>query len=381
MMDPRWPEDGATTTEFISHYNYHVNGVDYVVATQDVVHFRNGFDPRNIRRGLSDIQVLLREIATDNEAANWSATILRNMGIPGVIISPGNKDVDITEDDMQRIKGAYVNRFGGDRRGEPLVLSAETKVETLAFSPEQMNLVSLRRVPEERVSAVIGVPAVVAGLGAGLDRSTFTNMGDARRMAYRTGLIPLQRLFASAIQVQLVPQFGNPNVIRVAFDYSQVQELQPDYNELATRVASLVHRGVYTRNQALQELGKEPAEVDVLYVPRTVIAVDPNNVLEASPPKPVVQPGTAPPGQDGTAAPQDGTVPQDGSSSDGGDALAAALEALSLNRKEREANLAGRRGVPATNGRKTSRPPVATMLATPNLLPSGHPIERVVPPI
>lgn len=307
MMEPAWDEHDSTTDKFITHYVYTVNGKENDVPIENVIHFRNGFDPNNIRLGISDLASLIREIATDNEAANWSAALLHNMGVPGIIITPG-KDVSVDEDDMNRIKDAARTRFGGDKRGEPLVLSAEAKVERLSMSPEELTLKEVRRVPEERVTAVIGTPAVVVGLGAGLDRSTFTNMGDARRMAYRSCLIPMKRIMAATIQTRLVPNFGNPDTLVAAFDYTQVIELQPDYNELANRLGNLVSRGIYTVNTALAELGKDPLPNDVLYVPTSAVPTDPSKVLLAR--NPVAE--TLPPaGEDDDDEPPAAIEPED----------------------------------------------------------------------
>ena len=53
-------------------------------------------------------------------------------------------------------------------RGKPHVSTAPIRIEQFGFSPEQMSLKDLRRLPEERISALLGIPAIVAGLGAGL---------------------------------------------------------------------------------------------------------------------------------------------------------------------------------------------------------------------
>jgi hypothetical protein len=56
---------------------------------------------------------------------------------------------------------------------------------------------------------VLGIPAVVVGLGAGLERSTFTNMAEAREAAYESGLIPAQKILGEDIRFQLLPLFGD----------------------------------------------------------------------------------------------------------------------------------------------------------------------------
>ncbi|HEU4752141.1 MAG TPA: phage portal protein, partial [Armatimonadota bacterium] len=54
----------------------------------DVLHIRDGIDPEDPLCGLSPLGAVLREVCTDNEAATFMAALLRNMGLPGAIISP-----------------------------------------------------------------------------------------------------------------------------------------------------------------------------------------------------------------------------------------------------------------------------------------------------
>jgi phage portal protein BeeE len=45
-------------------------------------------DPRETRRGLSPLGSLVREVAIDEHASNFTAAILKNLGIIGLIVSP-----------------------------------------------------------------------------------------------------------------------------------------------------------------------------------------------------------------------------------------------------------------------------------------------------
>jgi HK97 family phage portal protein len=264
MMEPRWSNDGST---YITHYEYSPNGVPRRIEPDDVVHFRFGLDPENVRKGLSPLKSLLREIFTDDEAANFSASVLRNLGVPGVIISPASEDVMVLEDDSEAIKAGYKETFSGDNVGEPMVLSGPAAVNVVSWSPEQMSMELLRRVPEERISGAMGVPAIVAGLGAGLDRSTFANMAEARDMAYESNIAPTQRVFASTIKTQLLREW-EPNLDEhlVRFDLTRVRVLQEDQNALWERVNTGVQGGWLTVARAKQLVGETPDPADAVYL-------------------------------------------------------------------------------------------------------------------
>jgi HK97 family phage portal protein len=272
MIRPVWPRDGSM---FISHYEYRPGGGEVVeVPVEDVVHLRFGIDPDNMRLGLSPLAAVLREVFTDDEAANFTAAILRNMGVPGLVVMPEGDDAP-GPDDAEVIKKRFRGLFTGDRRGDVVVMTAPTKIEQFGFSPEQMNLRDLRRIPEERVSAALGVPAVVAGLGAGLDRSTFTNMAEAREMAYESNIIPAQRVIAEELEHQLLVDFeAEPDGFEVCFDLSAVRVLQEDRMKMTQRIVATVGGGVAMLSEGRRELGYPvDASMDVFLRPANLVAV------------------------------------------------------------------------------------------------------------
>ncbi len=227
----------------ITHYEYTPGGETFEIAVEDVVHFRFGIDPDNRMRGRSPLRSVLGEVFTDQEAAQFTASLLKNMGVPGLMVSP-EKGVTVAPDEAAETKAGLLAKFTGDKRGEPIVMTGATKIEQFGFSPEQLLLRELRRIPEERVTAVMGVPAIVAGLGAGLDRSTFTNMAEAREAAYESGIIPTQRILAEVIRWKLLSEFeGDPFLWRFGFDLSKVRVLQEDLYRLVQRHAVGLREG------------------------------------------------------------------------------------------------------------------------------------------
>ncbi len=263
MLTPKWPSEGSV---FISHYDYSPGYQTVRLAIEDVVHFRDGIDPNNIRLGLSPLKSLFREIFSDDEAANMTAALLKNLGVPGMVLSPDQGNIG-SPADIEATKEWLKQHFTGDYRGEPLVMSGPTKVQPFTFSPQQLDLRSLRRIPEERISAVLGVPAIVAGLGAGLDRSTFSNMAEAREAAYESTIIPMQRAFASVLQRQLLPDFvDDPELWRIAYDLSEVKVLQEDANSLVTRTNQMVMGGYLKIVDAQRMTGSPVDETQDFYL-------------------------------------------------------------------------------------------------------------------
>jgi HK97 family phage portal protein len=265
LMQPAWRDDG---TDFITEYRYTVDGEVYRIDPRDVIHFRDGIDPDNMRMGRSKLASLFREIFTDDEAANFSATLLKNFGVPGVIIAPANTTAGAGQKtDTAAVKQKFVDTFGGDNRGEPMVMSGPTDIKVLSFNPEQMDLRGLRRVPEERITAVLGVAAIVAGLGAGLDRSTFTNYREARSAAYEESVIPMQRLIAAELEVQLLDDFVDlTEGWDVDFDLRNVRALAEDVDAIWKRNESSATKGLLKRSDFKRAIGLPVEAEDEVYV-------------------------------------------------------------------------------------------------------------------
>lgn len=268
---PRWMvEPKGDESTFISRYEYRPGGGADMIpfSVDDVVHFRFGADADDARKGYSPLKSVLREVFTDEEAANFTASLLRNMGVPGIVVSP-EVGVTINDGDAEETKKYVKAMFTGDKRGEALVMTGATKIQQFGFSPEQLTLKELRRVPEERVSAVIGVPAIVAGLGAGLDRSTFTNYKEAREAAYEQAVIPLQRLMAEELWFQLLPDFEDPETLwswKAGFDLSNVRALQEDRFNLARRLDLGVRGGWILVSSAKRANGEKVLAGDDIYL-------------------------------------------------------------------------------------------------------------------
>jgi HK97 family phage portal protein len=259
MVYPRWPKDGS---QFINHYEYIIDGVATRYEPSEIVHISDGMNPIT-RRGTSPLRSLFREIFSDNEAANFSAALLINSGIPPYIVtSKDNADID-----EESLKDAIKRQTTGDNRGEPIVASGGIEIKQLSFNPESLNLKAARMINEERVSAVLGIPAIVLGFGAGLERSTFANFKEAREAYTESYLLPLWRHVAEELSLQLLPDFTTDESLRVAHDLTQVRVLQDDQNKLYERLTIGVKGGWIKRAEARAAVGLEVTPEDDVYIP------------------------------------------------------------------------------------------------------------------
>ena len=258
MVEPMWPDDGSA---YLTYYAYSPGGAKQRVELADMLHFRDGLDPRNPRKGLSPLRSLLREVWADREASKFTGALLRNGGVPGLVISPKAGAQPPTPEQAKAIKDRIDSGFTGSERGRTLVLAGSVELDQFGFSPKDLDLSPLRDISEERVSAALGIPAAVLGWGAGLQQTKVgATMRELRQLAWWQSVIPLQKIIAAEIERVL----GKGE--RVSFDVDSVEALSENSDIKAARVERLLRAGALTRAEARTELGYESTNADNVYL-------------------------------------------------------------------------------------------------------------------
>ena len=284
---PLMPENvtpkGSDET-LIEYYEYQVKNQKINLSRDMVAHFRLGLDPENHRQGFSPVKTLLREIYGDESAGQMATSILANMGVPSFMITPKD-EYGLTEEEGESISKAFQRRTGGQNRGKPLVLSGGVNVERLAFSPKDLEIGDLRESFEARVSAVIGVPSILAGMEVGLKYATYSNAKTLREFFTEQKLIPLWDMVAQEISHQILKiDYPNSDNLEARYDYTDVRALQTDTNEIYERMNLAVQGGWVTVAEARQSVGlPTTTEQDVYLLPAEKVSVPANMLRDYQP--------------------------------------------------------------------------------------------------
>ena len=148
-----------------------------ILDKADVVHFRFGINDKDTARGLSPLRSVDRELYVDRAASEYTAEIMVN-GMNTTLVTPerGPDGYSMADPRCYRPDTATAaprRARHPARRGLRDGRAAEAG-ETRLFAAE-MDTRNTRKMPEERLSSRLTLPAVVLGFGAGLDRSTFAN--------------------------------------------------------------------------------------------------------------------------------------------------------------------------------------------------------------
>lgn len=245
--------------DFISYYRYYVRpGIYEDIPPENIVHFRMGIDDADHRLGCAPLKRLVREVSSDEQATRYADRLLSNLAINGLSLEWDKDAPPIDKPTADELKARISAAYGGDNVGSVSVLSPGAKLVQHGFSPEQMDMKTLHRVPEERIAAVLGIPAVVAGLGAGLDRATYSNFAEAREAFTEMKLIPTWRAIEDSVTMALAPDFTSERDVRAAFDLADVRALQADEDARATRLQIYVAAGILDVDEARAEIGRAP---------------------------------------------------------------------------------------------------------------------------
>jgi HK97 family phage portal protein len=253
------PMTNPGSGDFISFYRYyHRPGVHEDIPPENIVHFRMGLDDKDHRLGSGPLKRLMREVSSDEQATRYADRLLANLAINGLSLEFDKDAPAMTQAEADEAKARIQAAYSGDNIGSVSIVAPGGKLVQHGFSPEQMDMKTLHRVPEERIAAVLGVPAIVAGLGAGLDRSTYSNFAEAREAFTEMKLVPFWRAISDVLSMSLVSDFTNERGVSVAFMIDDVRALQDDQNAKAVRLKTYVDAGILLVDEAREEIGRDP---------------------------------------------------------------------------------------------------------------------------
>jgi phage portal protein BeeE len=265
-MQPVWPQDGSV---YIRAYQFLLDYQVIEFAPEDVIHFRDGIDPRNDRLGLATLKAELREVCTDNEVSGYTANIMRNLGVPGLVVIPaaGKQSGKFTKTEADKVKEIIRDSLGADNRGDTAVFSEQVELKVLGFSPEALRIDKLAALPVAKICASFGFSPMAVGLPD--PGKTYSNYEVATSAAWRHGVVPVADLVAETLHWELLPEFDDPETHAVEWDYAHVEAMQEDLKEKHARVRDDWKAGLVTHAESCTLLGYEVDPDGDRYYPGT----------------------------------------------------------------------------------------------------------------
>lgn len=291
-VEPRWPDDKATPgvptsgpnkaqNDHLSHYQYTVPGkTPELIPASDVIHIKRFVRKGNVRKGVGAFEPLITEIYGDNKAGEFTATILKNMGIVVPLLSPKEKSDTISPTQAEEIKQKWLLGTTGANAGMPMINSIPIEATKFAFSPQELDLKALRTIPESRVAAITRYPAAYLQFLVGLENGTsYASYKEAREQAYEQVVAPIQKVIEENFTWQLVRE--TDKVSRFAFDTTEVKVLQEDRDSLYKRNLDALVKGGMSLNEFREAIGLDSIkEGDIYFIPSNVKPVTSERLTE-----------------------------------------------------------------------------------------------------
>lgn len=250
-------------TRLVSAYEYQPAGGQEIITfpADQIWHVRFPIpDPKDPSIGYSPLASVIRELYVDNLGSEVAAALMRKPR-PSGILSPESSDIDVDQETLDALKRRADEMTSYNRSGSILGLSAGIKFTAISYSPKELALDEAKRKPEERICAVFQIPPSVVGMGAGLDRSTYSNMAEARLAAWEDSIAPLQDHIAASMMRCLFTQADREQKLILRYDRSHVQVMVPDMIAIRQAARNDVMAGIITVNEARAQQGLQDIDV------------------------------------------------------------------------------------------------------------------------
>ncbi|NJL56880.1 phage portal protein, partial [bacterium] len=138
------------------------------------------------------------------------------------------------------------------------MLERGVDVKRIALSLEELAVESLHYLTETAIAGAFQIPPIMAGLGVGLARGTFSNYETAERAYTMHTLIPLWRMRDGELNSSFVSAIDDS--VYLETDFSSIAALSENNDALWARAASGFSNQLLTLNEARSLIGYPPLE-------------------------------------------------------------------------------------------------------------------------
>lgn len=199
-----------------------------LLLPDEVGHFSPIPDPTAHHRGMSWMTPILDEVQADGAATTHKLKFFENGATPNLTVSLA-KEVGKTAFD-EFVEAMDEQHKGLSNAYKTLYLGGGADVKVVGNSFEQMSFKTTQGAGETRICAAANVPPIIVGLSEGLEASTYSNYGQARRKFGDHFAHPQWRMAAAALETVV----DVPPGASLAHDVRGVAFLKEDEKDAAT---------------------------------------------------------------------------------------------------------------------------------------------------
>lgn len=218
-------------------YIYHEGGSpssDHGVAftVDEVVHFAPIPDPLATFTGMSWLTPIIREIQADHSMTRHQGKFFdRGATVNMIIKHPFGASPDAVKKWSDEIADKH---SGVENAWKNLNLYPGADATVVGSNLKDVDFTNVRSGGETRIAAAAGVPPVIVGLSKGLESSTYSNYGQARRRFADATVHPLWQNVAGSLERLVTPP---SSASRLWYDATHVPFLREDEADAANIAA------------------------------------------------------------------------------------------------------------------------------------------------
>jgi len=248
------------------YYEYTFRGRRERIPKEDIVHIRDGMDPRNPLCGIAPLAVAYRDGYLLQQGTTYAAKAMKNSGIIGALATPDPAAVSAGGTfDGEAFVDMYTAKTTGERAGEAMAFDYPLKLQFPNVTPQNMAIDTMLDRPETTVCALWGVPSQVVGLHVGRLAKTYANYAEARESAWEECVVPDGNTIFGQIGRHLLPQLRTEAQAKreiCCLNLKDVRPLQPDLDALYTRANQTWEKNLIDRYDWAEMVGRQPDPAD-----------------------------------------------------------------------------------------------------------------------
>jgi HK97 family phage portal protein len=239
-------------------------------SSDEIIHIKeNSF--HSIYRGTSRLKACLRSMKLLDSMRTFQDNFFKNGAIPGLVIkTPSN----LSDKIKARMLLDWMDKYRPDAGGRrPLILDGGMELEDLTkLNFRDLDFEASIKSNEETILKAIGVPPIL------LNSGNNANLRPNHRLYYLETIIPIVRKLNFAFE-----RFFGFTVVE---DVANIPALQPELQDQASFLSSLVNAGIMTANEAREVIGRDPIDGhDDLRIPANIAGSAANPSEGGRPPK------------------------------------------------------------------------------------------------
>lgn len=244
---------------YIKGYLFRQKGIGEPIffSTDEVVHFRFP-NPMDMLYGIGPLQGAANAVDVNQYMRDYEIGLLKNRARPDIVIKLPEGQT-MTEKQRERFWSLWRQRYGGLRNvGKPGILEGGMDIKELTFSPRELNFLVGRKLTKNEICNIFGIPLAKVETES-VNRA---NMETSEVMYQRDTISPRLRLLEQKINERILPIYGDNLFCAFGENVPQNREL------MINEFTSYVDKGILTRNEVRQELGRAPIDgLDDILVP------------------------------------------------------------------------------------------------------------------